>query len=108
MLSRSAHSLPVDIEGDTAVVRLPDTRFDITNGESLSRQLFSLVAGLGQRDVALDFAGVGFLNSDGLATLVMLHKKLRAAGGKLAVFNVQPRVYEVFAVTCLNQLLDVR
>jgi anti-anti-sigma factor len=109
MVSRSAvPSLPVDIRGGKAVVRIPGARFDITNSESLSRQLSSLVAELGSRDVTLDFSGVQYLNSDGLAALVMLHKSLRAAGGKLAVSNVQAPVHEVFRVTCLDQMLDVR
>ena len=43
-----------------------------------------------------------------LGKFVALHKRVRAGGGRLALVNVVDTVYEVFAVTRLNQVLDVR
>jgi anti-anti-sigma factor len=56
----------------------------------------------------LDLARVRFLTSTVLGQLVGLHRRVRAAGGELTLLNVAGDVYEVFVVTRLHQLLDVR
>ena len=37
-----------------------------------------------------------------------MHKRLRDRGGRLVVSNLAPKVYEVFEVTRLHTLLDIR
>jgi anti-anti-sigma factor len=48
------------------------------------------------------------LTSTGLGKLLVLLKRVRASGGQLAVDNAEPEVYEVFQVTRLVPVLDVR
>ena len=61
----------------------------------------------GNCHLLLDFAHVEYLNSSELGTLINLHKKLRASGGRLTLFNLSADVYEVFAVTRLQTLLGI-
>jgi anti-anti-sigma factor len=56
----------------------------------------------------LDLADVRVATAGGLGQLVRLHKALRARGGKLTLRNVEEPVYEVFRVTRLTEVLDVR
>jgi anti-sigma B factor antagonist len=56
----------------------------------------------------LGFSNVTFLTSLGLAMLLTLRKRLAEGGRRLAILNLQPHVYEVFSVTRLNTLFDVR
>jgi anti-anti-sigma factor len=59
-------------------------------------------------NVVLDFGDVEFVTGSGLGKLVALHLKIKAKGGRLAFQNVRPFVREVFAVTGLSRLFDVR
>ena len=73
-------------------------------GEQLSR----LVEGLDPLDLVVDLEDVRFLTSTALGKLLALHKRLRAAGGRLRLTGVGDPVYEVFRVTRLHEVLDVR
>ncbi len=56
----------------------------------------------------LDLTGVRIPTAGGLGALLRLHRELRVRGGRLVLLNVQPWAYEVFAVTRLTDVLDVR
>jgi len=60
-----------------------------------------------QGRLILDFGNVRFIQGLELGTLVILHARMKAAGGRLTIINVQPQIYEVFALTGLNQLIDI-
>jgi anti-anti-sigma factor len=60
------------------------------------------------RTLLLDLAGVECVTAGGLGQLVALHTRLRESGGRLVLVNVGERAFEVFKLTGLNALLDVR
>jgi anti-anti-sigma factor len=98
----------VALDGDWAVVHVSDTQFADPCGDSVGQPLCRLVDDVGRVNVALDFEAMTFLSTVGLATLLTLHNKLNAAGGRLTLFNVRPLVFEIFAVTKPTTVLDVR
>jgi anti-anti-sigma factor len=109
MLSRSADPcLDIDLHADRAVVRILAPHFGALDAQPPDEELLSLLGEGGQTVLALDFGNVSFVSSDGLAILLRLHKRLSADGRRLAVFNLRPHVYEVFSVTHLDTVLDVR
>jgi stage II sporulation protein AA (anti-sigma F factor antagonist) len=57
-------------------------------------------AGVAAR-VLLDFEACGFIDSSGLRVVVSHARKLRAAGGELAVTNLRGEVAKIFALTGL-------
>ncbi|MGW4500531.1 STAS domain-containing protein [Micromonospora sp. NPDC004336] len=61
----------------------------------------------GDRQVVVDLAGVGFIDSSGLGVLVMMFKTLRDVGGRLCLAAVQPAVRNVLAVTSVDRAIDV-
>jgi anti-anti-sigma factor len=93
---------------DVTVATLTARSLDESNAELLGQELSDLAGRLGGGGLHLDLGGVQVLSSMGLAKLVCLHKQVQAAGGRLSLLNVHPEVYEVFAATHLNGLLDVR
>jgi anti-anti-sigma factor len=99
-----ASSLALDADGDSAVVRILGTDF----GEVTAERLLSLVGKVNQPVVTLDFGSVTFLGSMGMAMLVRLNKDLAAKGRRLAIVNVRPHIYEMFTVTGLDHVLDLR
>jgi anti-sigma B factor antagonist len=74
----------------------------------IKEQLLVLAAGVGAGRLLLDLGGVHFLTSTGLAMLVAVHNKLRAAGGRLTLCGVEAEVQEMLEVTQLIRVLDVR
>jgi anti-anti-sigma factor len=90
------------------VVKLTTPRFDDSNALPIGQQLADLVDRLGRHKLHLDLDEVQYLTSVGLSKLLTLNKKVQAAGGELQLHNVGPVVYEVFEVTQLTRLLDIR
>ncbi|MFI5931863.1 STAS domain-containing protein [Actinoplanes sp. NPDC051494] len=66
-----------------------------------------LQALIGPGQVVIDLAGVGFMDSSALGTLVVMFKEIRAAGGRLCLAQVQPAVRTVLAVTSVDQVIDL-
>jgi anti-anti-sigma factor len=58
--------------------------------------------------VLLDLADVETLTAAALGRLVVLHRRLRRHGGRLVLANVSPLPHEVFAITRLDTLFEVR
>ena len=57
--------------------------------------------------VIVDLAGVSFLASIGIATLVQNARSARRRGGKIVLFNPQPGVAQVLAVTRIDQMIPI-
>jgi anti-anti-sigma factor len=101
--------LEVSGVGGRTVARVAGCRA-LTEGnvEALGRQLSALTAGREGEHLLLDLGAVSFLTSTVLGELIGMHKRVRDGGGRLTLANVQPMVREVFAVTCLDRVLEVR
>jgi anti-anti-sigma factor len=56
----------------------------------------------------LDFRDVRLVTASGLGQLVVLHQALRARGGRLTLGGLSAHLREVFEVTRLTRVLDVR
>jgi anti-anti-sigma factor len=62
----------------------------------------------GGQTLHLDLSVVEFPTAGGLGGLVTLRQRVRARGGRLALLNASRPVYEVFLLSRLHELLDVR
>lgn len=101
--------LEVSEVGDVTVVRLVDRKIlDEANIQELGQQLFQLVEGENRQKLLLNFSAVEFLSSAALGKLITLDKKVKAHNGKLKLSNIRPEIYEVFAITKLNKLFDIK
>src|SRR5690349_20972531 len=94
--------------GDVTLATVLTADLNEANADDLGEQLSRLVEGVARPRLRLDLGRVHFLTSTVLGKLVGLHKRVRAAGGELALLNVTGDVYEVFEVTRLHRFLDVR
>jgi anti-sigma B factor antagonist len=52
----------------------------------------------------LDFGGVSYIDSSGLATLIEYFQSVQGFGGKLALAALSPRVKNVFEIVRLEQI----
>jgi anti-sigma B factor antagonist len=69
--------------------------------------LLQEVVDAGARHIVLDFAGVTFIDSSGLALLVRLLERLGAAGGHLCLANVIETVRTVLVLSAMDTVLDL-
>lgn len=76
--------------------------------QELGDELFALVEKDGHTKVILDFKQVEFLSSAALNKLIILDKKMKASGGRLILCNLRSEIHEVFVITRLNQLFDIK
>src|SRR5262245_40433707 len=88
--------LEVQEIGDVTVVNFTLTKIlDEQVIQAIGEQLYSLVDELGKTKVVLNFNKVEYLSSAALGKLITLHKKLAGAKGKLALCNIDPKIFEV-------------
>jgi len=58
--------------------------------------------------LVIDFSGVAYIDSSGLATLVEYVREAKAHNGKLALHGLQPKVKMVFELVRLNELFAIQ
>jgi anti-sigma B factor antagonist len=101
--------LEIENLGEVTVVSFTDRKIlDEQNIQTIAEQLFSLVDESGRNKLLLNFHNVEYLSSAVLGKLVSLNKKAVAAGGKLVLANIDPKIREVFEITKLDKLLVIR
>ena len=101
--------LNVSEVGDVTVVRFVDQKIlDEAKIQQLGKELFDLVEVDGRNKILLNFTSVEFLSSAALGKLITLDKKIKGQGGALKLSNIRPEIYEVFAITKLNKLFDIK
>jgi len=100
--------LEVEHIGDVTVVNFVDRKIlDEQNIAIIGEQLFSLVEEEGRRNLLLNFGNVEYLSSAALGKFITLNKKLKDAGGRLILCNIDDNIYEVFEITKLDKFFKI-
>ena len=101
--------LDVSEVGDVTVIRFRGRRIvEDINIHELGQELFDLVEVEGRQKVLLNFSAVEFLGSAVLSKLISLERKAKAHGGALKLSNIRPEIHEVFKITMLTRLFDIK
>jgi anti-sigma B factor antagonist len=101
--------IDVSKTGDVSVVRFRDRKIldEAVIGE-LGAELFALVEIDNRKAILLDFEGVEFLSSAALGKLITFDRKVKTSQGRLKMCGLTPSILEVFQVTKLNKVFDIR
>lgn len=101
--------IEVNEVGDVTVVRFRDRKLieDIRIQE-LGQELFGLVDSENRDKLLLNFSQVEFLSSSALGKLITLDKKMKSNSGSMKLSNIRPEIFEVFNITKLDRLFDIR
>jgi anti-sigma B factor antagonist len=101
--------LEVSEVGSVTVVRFVDRKIlDAANIQELGDELFGLVEQDNRKNLLLNFSNVEFMSSAALNKLIVLNKKVQGVGGKLRLSNLRPEIYDVFVITRLNTVFDIK
>ncbi len=66
-----------------------------------------LVLAEGLNRIVIDLASVPWLNSSGIGTLMGCRSECLAAGGRIALATVNPKIMELFTSLMLTTVLDI-
>jgi anti-sigma B factor antagonist len=103
---REFHLETVGPVGDCAVIQVTG-EVDVYTAPLLRERIRELVA-KGAVHLIADLRQVDFLDSTGLGALVGGLKRLREAGGSLALVVSAPRILRIFQITGLTSVLAVQ
>ncbi|RLS28551.1 MAG: anti-sigma factor antagonist [Planctomycetota bacterium] len=95
--------------GDVTIVRFNDRKIlDEVSIQQLGAELFALVEMDNRKSILLNFDGVEFVSSAALGKLITLDRKVKSHKGRLKMSNIRPEIFDVFQVTKLNKVFDIR
>lgn len=80
---------------------------DVATAPRLRKEAIALVGG-GHHRVVLDLEAVDFMDSTGLGVLIGVLRRLNAVDGCLRVVCTTPRIMDLFSVTGLDRVFDIR
>jgi anti-sigma B factor antagonist len=81
---------------------------EAATAREVAEDLYALVDQHGMIDLVVDLAGVRFLSSETLGTLVGLQRKARAAGGKIVLTGLGPNIARMLRITRLDSVLTIQ
>ena len=101
--------IEVSENGDVTVVRFNDRKIiHEAQIEELGHELFSLLEQENRQKILLNFSEVEFLSSAALGKLIKLEKEVKTRSGRIKLSNIRPEIYEVFAITKLNRIFEIK
>lgn len=71
------------------------------------RKKFAAIIEANEKKILVDFSGVSYLDSSGLATLIEILQRLKKIGGKLRFCSISQKVKNVFEITKLINLFEI-
>jgi anti-sigma B factor antagonist len=76
--------------------------------QEIGQELGGLIEDLSPPRMVLDFTSVEHLSSAALGMLITLNSRIKDAGGGLSLAAIRPDLLEIFEITKLNRLFDLR
>jgi anti-sigma B factor antagonist len=74
---------------------------------NIETELLAIIAGNDEKRLILDFQNVEFMSSAFLGLLVRVHKRVIEAGGRLQLYNLDPKIHKVFEITRLTKIFEI-
>ncbi|WMS42980.1 STAS domain-containing protein [Acuticoccus sp. MNP-M23] len=91
---------------DGVAVFIPAGRIDSQTSKTFEEAVLAAIAA-GSTRMVFDFADLAYISSAGLRVVLLAGKRVRTAGGKLVLANLQPAIREVFEISGFLNLFTV-
>jgi anti-sigma B factor antagonist len=96
----------ISIDGNQVNIQLVGQMFD---EDAVELQLkVSTCIEQGYNSFLLNMSELDYIDSSGIAVLISLHKRLDATGGRIVIADLQGVVKELFTVTHLTTVFEIR
>lgn len=97
------------VQGDVAIVTILESRIlDETNIAEIGRELMDLVTKQYMIKMVIDLGEVKYLSSAVLRQIIALYKAIKAEKGDLKLCRIDPSVREVFKITQLDKMIEIK
>lgn len=102
-------NLSVRKQGNVSIVQFQDRKIleEITINQ-IGERLSELADSEPEPRLVLDFGAVEHLSSAALGMLITLNRQVVDRQGRLVLANIHPQIYEVFKITRLNKLFNIK
>jgi len=98
--------LSVEREGDVYFI-VPKGQMLAGEGDIRLKQEFDRLRGEGNRQIAIDFSGVPYIDSSVLGQLVHGYSLLKKEGGGLKLLNPPKRIIDLLSLTRLITVFEI-
>ena len=98
--------LAFEEKGDVTVVRVQEAKLTYPVLSSFFSEVRQRVEG-GARQVLIDLAAVGYLDSASIGCLMVVHRLLQEKGGALRLSGLQPRVETMISMTGVHKIVPL-
>ena len=92
-------------EKDVTVIAVSG-EVDLNSSPKLRNEFHALL-GAGVKKFVINFEGVSYIDSSGLATCIELVQELQANGGTLALVNLVKKIRNIFEVAKVDRLFVI-
>lgn len=101
--------ISVTRQKDVRIVEFTNNRIlDEANIADIGQTLGSLIDEGDNPKLLLDFSSVDHLSSAALGMLINANNRIREKNGQLRLANIKPQILEVFVITKLNKLFQIK
>ncbi|MDD5134510.1 MAG: STAS domain-containing protein [Phycisphaerae bacterium] len=91
---------------NTTIVTLTDEKLlEDEDIKALEDSVMPLIDGA--VNIVIDFSNVQFLSSAVLGLLIRISKKVNENKGRLKLCCINPKIFEIFKITRLNEIFDI-
>jgi len=99
------HIQDEEIDGETHVIELGG-EIDLYTAPEFKERMIQLIDG-GKKRIVVDLSGATFIDSTTLGVLVGGVKRLRPAGGALALVCTDQNITKIFEITGLDRVFSI-
>jgi len=100
--------LRIQKQNDVAVVSFATSRIlDQSNVQQLGEEFDSLVDQFHFNRIVVNFDNVSYMSSAVMGKLVSLLKKVKGAGGRLKLCNIEKGIYEIFEIMRFDKMFEI-
>jgi anti-sigma B factor antagonist len=101
--------LRIQKQNDVGVISFVTSRIlDQSNVQQLGEEFEDLVDKHKLEKIVLNFENVSYMSSAVMGKLVGLLKKVKNAGGRLILCNIEDGIYEIFEIMRFDKMFDIR
>ena len=98
----------VEHRGETTVITFMNEKIiDQAYIQELQESIMVVIE-QSREKLILDFCNVTFMSSAALGFLIKIHKRVCERHGKLELYHIDPKIYEVFKIMKLTKLFKIR
>jgi anti-sigma B factor antagonist len=100
--------ISVEYSDNCTIMRFTDEKIlEEQDIKALAESIMSVIEQAERINLILDFGNVRFLSSAVLGLLIRVSKRIYESDGRLALCNINPKIYEIFKITRLTKTFDI-